>query len=160
AYTAAPSLTSGPTPEGAIPRQLFFSQRDGLRKCYEDMHRFTAVRRMQAVAEIRGGWYGFFYGRGGGLAKATNEVVYLPTVLLFPTMGKVGITGELAWSRKGASEYYTGGREGPLAVETVTLERHDKLLDALRRADAAAVASLFHRDAQSGVRDHVNDTGT
>ena len=122
--------------------------------------RFTAVRGMEAIAEIRSDWYAFMYGIGEGKVHTTGELVYSPTAVMFPTMGKQGITGELFWTRTSVGAPYTGGRTGPLASETAVLARHEELVGAMRRADAAGVTKLFHPDSQTGIRDYVNETGT
>ncbi len=156
AYTITPDIKFN----GSIPHQHFVTDLASLRRSYEDMHRVASVRGLKAVAEIRGDWYMFTYGLGEGYVKATGTSAYSPTTILFPTMGKEGITGELIWKRTGIGAPYTGGNTGPLAAETALLDRDETYLDCLRRGDAAAVAKLHHREAQIGVRDHVNDTGT
>lgn len=156
AYTISPM----PTADGSIPHQRFVSTMADLRKSYEDLHRVSLVRKMQAVAEIRGDWYAFVYGLGEGLIKSTGQIVHTPTAVLFPTMGKQGITGELFWRRSATGAPFTGGRDGPLAAETAILNRHETYLEAVRKRDVRAITSLFHPAAQVGVRDHVNDTGT
>jgi hypothetical protein len=165
AYTVAKAAsfflptTGAPIAAGSIPYQEFVSSKADLRASYEDLHRSTAVRPMAAVAEIRGDWYAFAYGATAGVIKATGQSVSGPTAVLFPTMGKNGITGELLWSRTGVGPPYTAGREGPLAAEIAIVERHEALLAALRSGDAGTVAGLFHPDAQIGIRDYMNDTG-
>lgn len=156
AYTVSPQLKG----DGSIPRQHFVSSAADLRASYEDLHRVSHVRKMEAIAEFRGQWYVFNYGLGEGLAKATGDVMYTPTAVLFPTMGKMGITGELFWMRSASGAPYTGGRETPLAAETAILARHEELLNGLRAGDIDAVANLFHPDSQTGVRDYVTDSGT
>lgn len=157
AYTVIP--TGAPDPTRAIPFQRFVSTRADLRTAYEDMNRFAATRPMQAVAEIRGDWYVFIYGLAQGLIRAIDQVIFAQTAVLFPTMGRSGITGELLWNRSALGPAYTGGRDGPLAAETAILEQLEALLTGLRSADAGAVARLFHPQAQIGIRDYVDDTG-
>ncbi|MET0238781.1 MAG: nuclear transport factor 2 family protein [Sphingobium sp.] len=165
AYTVSPHAVStddgAPPPRtGSIPQQVLLTTMAGIRSSYENLRRFTAVQGMDAIAEIRSDWYAFMYGIGEGLVKPTGEIVYSPTAVLFPTMGKQGITGELFWTRTSTGDPYTGGNTGPLAAETATLALHKKLVEALRSADAAAVAAMFHPDSQTGVRDYINETGT
>lgn len=161
AYTVSPGTVAAASgvalPPGTIPHQTFVSTREGLRESYESLHRFSAVQRMEAIAEIRGEWYVFFYGLGEGLVKPTGQLVYSPTMLLFPTMGKDGITGELFWSRTGVGPFYDGGREGPLAIQTAILAKHEALIEALRNADTAAVAGFYDPGAQFGIRDYLSD---
>jgi hypothetical protein len=146
-------------PAGSIPHQKFVSSRADLRTSYETLHRFAASCPMQSIAEIRGDWYVFLHGVAEGRLKDTGQSVYAQTVVLFPTMGQAGITGELLWNRSGVGPPFTGGREGALSAEIAVLERHKALIEGLRNADAGAVAALFHPDAQIGIRDYVNDTG-
>lgn len=158
AYTVV-STSGEPAPAGSIPHQEFVSTRADLRASYEDLHRFSTVGPMLAVSEIRADWYVFLYGISEGRIRAIDQTVLAQTAVLFPTMGKDGITGELMWHRLGDGAPYTAGRGGPLAAETALLELHETLLRAMRRADAAAVAGLFHPNAQIGIRDYVDDTG-
>lgn len=143
--------------DDSVPHQVFATDLPTLRGAYEDMHRFSVVRSMQAVAEVRGDWYTFCYGLGEGMSKPTGEIVFAETAVLFPTMGQSGITGELIWRRSAKGELYTGGREGPLASETASLAKHEAYLDCLRRHDAAGAAALHHPDAQVGIRNYVDD---
>jgi hypothetical protein len=147
-------------PAGSVPRQKIVSTRADVRTSYEDLHRITVAQPMQAVAEIKGDWYVFLHGMAEGKRKGTHESMFAQTAVLFPTMGMDGITGELLWRRCGVGAPYTGGREGALAAEMAALDRHEQLLAALRKADAGTVASLFHPDAQVGIRDHLEDTGS
>jgi len=156
AYTVTPQ----PAADGAIPHQEFVTDLPALRRSYEDMHRISSVRGLKAIAEIRGDWYVFTYGLGEGFVKSTGTVMHSPTAILFPTMGKDGITGELIWKRTGVGPSFTGDNEGPLAVETALLERHEAYLDCLRSSDARGAADLHHPNAQIGIRDHVTDSGT
>ncbi len=159
AYTITAN-TDAPIPDGGIPYQPFVTSAADIRSGYELVHRYFAICRLHAVAEIRGDWYAFIHGLGEHRVKATGQIMQLPTLVLFPTMGKCGLTGELFWVRSGVGAPYVGDREGLLATETAILARHDELLDRLRKADAVGIAGLFHPDAQIGIRDYVNDTGT
>lgn len=143
--------------DDSVPHQVFATDMPTLRAAYEDMHRFSVVRSMQAVSEIRGDWYTFCYGLGEGMLKPTGEVTFAPTAVIFPTMGQSGITGELIWRRSARGDYYTGGREGPLAVESAALAKHEAYLDCLRGQDAAGAAALHHPDAQVGIRNYADD---
>jgi hypothetical protein len=156
AYTITPMILG----DGSIPHQHFVTDLPSLRRSYEDMHRVAQVRGLKAVAEIRGDWYVFTYGLGEGYVKSTGDVIHTPTVILFPTMGKSGITGELIWKRTAVGAPYTGPYTGSLAAETAILELHEAYLDCLRKGDAKGAANLHHPDAQIGIRDHVTDSGT
>jgi hypothetical protein len=148
------------TTDGTIPHQQFATDMTTLRAGYENLHRISVVRSMQAIAEVRTDWYVFCYGLGEGLIKPTGDIMFSPTAVLFPTMGETGITGELIWRRSSKGPPFTGGREGPLAAETACLAKHEAYLEALRRQDAVAAAALHHPGAQIGVRDYVTDSGT
>lgn len=156
AYTVTPVATG----DGSIPYQPFVTDLASLRRSYEDMHRIAAVRALKAIAEIKGDWYMFTYGLGEGFVKSTGDIVNAPTIVLFPTMGREGITGELIWKKTGVGAPYTGGNTGDLPAETALLDRHDAYLDCLRRGDVDGAADMHHQDAQIGIRDHVTDSGT
>jgi hypothetical protein len=100
--------------------------REQIQAAYENLHRITLVRDMLPISEVRSDWYVFLYGQGEGLFKPTGQVGYMPTIVLFPTMGKAGITGELFWYRCSNGGFYTGGKEGALAAELAILERHEE----------------------------------
>lgn len=102
----------------------------------------------------------FLYGVGEGLMKSTGQIVHTPTAIIFPTMGKSGITGELFWTRSAEGAPYTAGKTGLLAAEVAILELHERLLGFLRAGDAAGIVGLTHPGAQTAVRDYVHDTGT
>jgi hypothetical protein len=159
AYTITAN-TDAPVADGGIPHQPFVTSAAEIRAGYEHAHRYFAVCRFHAVAEIRGDWYVFMHGLGEHRVKDTGHFLQLPTIVLFPTMGQGGITGELFWTRSGVGSAYTGGRAGPLAAEVAVLAQHEELLKRLRNSDAAGVAGLFHPDAQIGIRDYANETGT
>lgn len=146
--------------DDGIPHQRFVTDLPALRQSYEDLHRVSLVRDMKAIAEIRGDWYAFYYGLGEGLMKSTGDIMFTPTAVLFPTMGREGITGELIWRRSSRGPFFTDGKEGPLAAETAGLARQEAYIDCLRGADAEGAAKLHHPDAQIGVRDYIGDTGT
>jgi hypothetical protein len=156
AYTVGPNLLG----DGSIPKQIFETDIAGIRRAYEAMHGVSAVTGMQATTEIRGEWYSFAFGLGAGYDKATGASGHVPNAVLFPTMGKNGITGELIWKKTGLGAPYTGGNEGDMAAETAILAQHEAYLECLRNADVDGVAKLHHSNAQIGIRDHVNDTGT
>jgi hypothetical protein len=158
AYTVAPPAEDRVS---SIPHQEFRLTRAGIQAAYEDMHRFSLSLGIEPLAEIRSDWYAFIFGLGHGMDKATGaQHRDRQTAVLFPTMGQSGITGELFWFRTSAEAPYTGGRTSPHAAEAAILARHDALVEAFRRNDVSAVVELFNIDAQVGIRDYVNETGT
>ena len=158
AYTVAPPAEDRVS---SIPHQEFRLTRAGIQAAYEDMHRFSLSLGIDAIAEIRSDWYAFIFGLGHGMDKSTGrEHPNRPTAVLFPTMGQHGITGELFWFRTSTEAPYTGGGTGPHAAEAALLAKHDALIEAFRRNDGSAVTELFNVDAQLGIRDYVNETGT
>jgi len=158
------AYTVAPPPEdraSSIPHQEFRLTRAGIQAAYEDMHRFSLSLGIDPLAEIRSDWYAFIFGLGHGMDKATGaKHMDRQTAVLFPTMGQHGITGELFWFRTSTEAPYTGGRTGPRAAEVANLARHDALVEAFRRNEVSAVLELFNVNAQIGIRDYVNETGT
>lgn len=157
AYTVFP----GAMPEeGAIPQQKVLTTRDEIHACYENLHRFIAVREMRTVVEFRCDWYTFMYGMGEGLDKSSGAQIFTPTAVLFPTMGQPGITGELFWIRCRVGDLATNPSEGALASPLAILDLHDRFVELLRVGDVDGIVGAGDPNAQTSVRDYVDDTGT
>ncbi len=144
--------------DGSVPTQVFATDIETLRAGYEDLHRFSVVQSLEAIAEVRTDWYTFCYGLGKGKVKPTGEIMPSQTAIIFPTMGESGITGELIWRRSATGDLYTGGRDGFFASQTAVLAKHEAYLDCIRRQDAAGAAVLHHPDAQVGIRNYADDS--
>lgn len=154
AYTVA-NLDAQP---GKIPTQRILTTREQIHECYQNLHRFTAVRAMTAIAEIHGDWYAFMCGIGEGLNKLNGESLTTPTIVLFPTMGERGITGELFWTRCRGGDPQTS--EADLADTLAVHAAHDRFVAALRSSDVDQLMAMSDQEIQTAVRDFVDDTGT
>jgi hypothetical protein len=156
AYTISPSVEEGKE----LPTQRIATTYDDIAATYRNMHRYSAVVEIRPVTEIHASWYTFISGVGRGRFKATGEESERPTIVLFPTMGSEGITGELFWGRSQQGALPGDPAEGALAGRFAVARVHDKLIDALREGDVDAIAELAHPEIQTAVRDQVSHTGT
>ncbi|KOU57051.1 hypothetical protein ADK57_40245 [Streptomyces sp. MMG1533] len=156
AYTVSPSVEEGKE----LPTQRIVTTFDEIAASYRGMHRFAAVVAIRPVAEINASWYTFVSGRGRGRLKQTGEESERPVVVIFPTMGSEGITGELFWGRTQQGSMPGDPADGVLASRYAVAELHETLLDAYRKGDVDAIVEKAHPEIQGGVRDYVSHSGT
>jgi hypothetical protein len=95
AYTVTPRVEEG----HELPTQRIVTTYEEIEHSYRSMHRYAAVVAIRPVAEINTSWYTFVSGVGRGREKQTGAESERPVVVIFPTMGSEGITGELFWGR-------------------------------------------------------------
>ncbi|MEW1722057.1 hypothetical protein [Streptomyces sp. NPDC093109] len=156
AYTVSPSVEEGKE----LPTQHIVTTFDEISASYHNMHRFAAVVAIRPVAEINGSWYTFVSGRGRGRIKTTGEESERPVIVLFPTMGSDGITGELFWGRTQKDSLPGDPADGVLASRYAVAALHGTLLDAYREGDVDTIIGKAHPEVQGGVRDYVSHSGT
>jgi hypothetical protein len=138
----------------------------GTREFYEIIHGTTTILGMESALEIRGEWYTFFEGIAPTQSKATGEINEEGEVIaLFPSTSGEGITGELVWPYRPASQLGRGfdpsapAPQGPKARREV-LRSHEHYVEALQRSDVDGILAVLNDDAQGLFRDYVNDTGS
>ncbi|MGW0708479.1 hypothetical protein ACWD4G_21420 [Streptomyces sp. NPDC002643] len=156
AYTVVPVLEEGKQ----IPTQRIVATYEDIEGSYRAMHRYAAVVGIRPVAEINTSWYTFVSGSGRGRDKNTGAESERPIIVLFPTMGSEGITGELFWGRTQHDPLPGNPADGALAGRFAVAGVHDELLDAYRKADIDAIVARAHPEIQTGVRDYVAGAGT
>jgi hypothetical protein len=135
-----------------------------------DWYRLTRghsnVLGFEPLLEIRGAWYFFSEGISRSYVPSTRSYGETESIVLFPVTSTTGITGELAWWRMQRATLGRGEPDGQpssktdLELRRETLAQHDRYLHALRVADLEELIDTLHVDAQSAVRDYVDDTGT
>jgi hypothetical protein len=133
--------------------------REAVEAAYYELHKHRRVIRQLPLIDIRGAWYTFQEGETTALNKDLGEEQRGVGLVLFPVGGPKGITGELVWGPRRGLPLATSDDER-LEVRRQLVEHHDEYLEALRNADVAGVLKTFTPDAQSAIRDYVNDTGT
>lgn len=150
-------------PDGSIALPVVTTF-EGIEEMYKIIRGQSDVLDAKAMLDVRGEWYDFVEVYARSQVKSTGEVGGNEMVLVLPVTSGSGITGELAWVKADRTQL---GKDVPLAAPKDTreirlhmLERHEELLDAMRVADAAAMAAGFTQGCQSAVRDYVDDTGT
>ncbi|WP_212997981.1 hypothetical protein [Winogradskya consettensis] len=156
AYTVSPAVEPG----HEIPTQRIVATYDGIAETYRNMHRFSAVVAIRPMTELHGSWYSFVSGIGRGRAKATGAESQRPVIVLFPTMGSEGITGELFWGRTQSAAMPGDPADGPLAARYAVAALQTRLLDAFRTGDVDTIAAHAHPETQTGTRDYLTDAGT
>lgn len=156
AYTVSPQLEAGRT----VPTQRIVTTYEGIEATYRNLHRYAAVVEIRPMTQITGSWYAFLSGLGRGRDKTTGAEGGRPAIVLFPTMGAEGITGELFWGRTQRDTMPGDPQDGHLATRFAVARVHERLLTALRTGDLDAVAALAHPEIQTGVRDYLRHTGT
>ncbi|MGW0711448.1 hypothetical protein ACWD4G_36780 [Streptomyces sp. NPDC002643] len=164
AYTLSPVTEEN----RAVPVQRITTTYDGIAQTYRDVHRFAAVVGLRPLTEITGSWYTFVYGAALGRAKEVDgqrPVAVLDgeseVIVLFPTMGSEGITGELYWARTKGQEALTGNpADGPRASRHAVEQVHAGLVEAHRKGDIDTLIEMAHPETQTALRDYVGQTGT
>ncbi|MER5214092.1 hypothetical protein ABT063_26855 [Streptomyces sp. NPDC002838] len=128
AYTVAPRVEEG----HELPTQRIVTTYEEIENSYRGMHRYAAVVAIRPVAEINTSWYTFVsgVGRGRGREKQTGAESERPVVVIFPTMGSEGITGELFWGRTQRDSMPGDPANGALASRFAVGGLHETLLDA------------------------------
>jgi hypothetical protein len=126
---------------------------------YIELKKHRLLVSHEPLLEVRGAWYAFHEGFSRFLNKDTGSVEEGVGVLLFPSSGEKGITGELLCGpRRGLPAANTD--EERLELRRTILRHHEEYLQALGNADISGILKTFTPDAQSAIRDYVNDTGT
>lgn len=147
--------------DGTLQRPIARTRAE-VRSAYEALHSGSTVVSMTPLVDIRSDWYTFANCVGGAIVKSTGQPVESDVLVIFPIGRGDGITGELYWSRTlpfgddplpGRGAPVVGGKRAALAS-------HDRLLDALRTGDVAAIDSCSVEGVQTSIRDYVDDTGT
>lgn len=144
AYTVSPSVEEGKE----LPTQRIVTTFDEIAASYRGMHRYAAVVAIRPVAEINTSWYTFVSGRGRGRLKTTGEESERPVIVLFPTMGSEGITGELFWGRTQQDSMPGDPADGVLAGRYAVAGLHETLLDAYRKGDVDTIVEKAHPEIQ------------
>jgi hypothetical protein len=156
AYTPSPIPQEGPDDPPLVRFQTTYA---GIEEAYEALHVRIGVRDMRSIVEIRGDWYTFMYGEASREHRDTGEISGAMTAVIFPTLGKLGITGELNWMA-GANDAGHARPRGDCSDDLRVLARHEEFLDMLRKGDVDSLVKATHPKAQVGIRDYVTDSRT
>lgn len=156
AYTVLPERQEGKE----IPNQRIVTTIEDIERSYRNMHRYTAVVGLRPLLEINASWYTFVSGLGRARDKLSGAEADGPVIVLFPTMGSEGITGELFWTGTQQDRMEGDPANGRWADRFAVAELHESLLDAYRKGDVDSIVEKAHPDIQTGVRDYVAQTGT
>lgn len=146
-------------PEEIFQRLKIVTTADEVLHFYETIHARVDIVDWHPINQIRGAWYGFQHGLGDTRELATGTMAQIETVVLLPTFGKGGITGELVWYRHMAGAEDDHPECGPLA-RTKTLERHNRLIEAFRGEDVEGIVAAFTERCLSAICDYITESGT
>ncbi|QYA99767.1 nuclear transport factor 2 family protein (plasmid) [Rhodococcus sp. USK10] len=151
AYT----LTAEAKDDGEF-RQPLIETREDIRTCYINLHDTTGLRAWQSITQYLSTWYTFHAGWATVEMKATGERVEVESLVLFPTMGGTGITGELFWLR--ASPGATPGEGQTSAdVRRAITNDHDAYLAAALAGDIDAMLAFTTPGVQLGIRNYPSE---
>jgi hypothetical protein len=144
---------NGPVPEDGRLRAHLRNSREEIREAYTDVHKQFNLRSWRTATQIVGSWYTFHDAWWKVLFKDEDEVRDVESLLLFPTMGKRGITGELCWPRVDPiPERYDPDRR----LEVLAAD--EAWFACLRSGDVDGVLKFVKPEAQVIVRNYVNPT--
>jgi len=156
AYTIGAVMEQGKE----VPTQRIVSTYEQISAAYHELHRDIVVGELRPLLEIHGSWYVFVHGSGKARNKATGQTGDGPVVVLFPTMGSAGITGELYWVRTQHDVIAGDPADGSLASRFAVGRLHGTLIDAYRKGDLDTIVEQSHAEIQTAVRDYVSQSGT
>jgi hypothetical protein len=91
--------TISPVMEGDHLRAHLCNTREEIRKAYDAVHSRRNLVSWRPGTVIAGSWYTFVAAWWHVLEKVDNSTHDVEALLLFPSMGKKGITGEMVWPR-------------------------------------------------------------
>lgn len=161
------AYTLNPTLEDGRLRQHLAQTREGIRQSYVELHLGMALRGWISTSQVLAPWYTFHAGWATvevkaettilGEVKKPGDRLDVESLVLFPTMGRTGITGELFWARTGPGAGAANG-QSLSELRRDLLADHDAYLDALRSGDVDGAVASLAPEGQVGLRDYTNDT--
>ena len=138
------------------PGQLtILSGRDDIDAMYKGSVDNAWPQASRIISQWTSDWYMFIENVPTRRWVASGEFKTVQTVTMFVTDDANGITGEYAWQR-----YYPPASHVEVDGELVpdrklrNLQLHEDLIDAVRRADKAALAALVEPDCVWAQRDY------
>jgi len=156
AYTVVPENVMAV--DGAIPHQVIATTKEQIHAAYTEMHKIVQVNKLNALTEIRTDWYTFIEGIGESEFVENGEKFDSAHAVLFPTHGGVGISGELFWLPT-QSTWLGDGSSDRWAERLPVLKIHERLVECLRTHNVDGVIALTRPNAQTCIRDYVEETG-
>lgn len=147
------AYTLNPTFEEGRVRQHLIHTRDEIRDCYETLHNDMGLRGWQSTTQVLASWYTFHAGWANVEVKADGSKQDYEALVLFPTMGNRGITGEIFWARITPGPSPEPGQSLSQLRAGLRAE-HDAYLDAVRRSDIEGMLAALSPDVQVGMRDY------
>jgi hypothetical protein len=126
---------------------------------YRAMHSRVDALDWLPINCVQGGWYSFQHGIGHTRLKADGSIRASEMLVMLPTFGKAGITGELYWFRHPDPLKPVDPPGGPHA-RIEYFARHNDLLDAYRDGAVDRIVAFFTETCQSATCDYVTESGT
>ena len=130
-------------------------------KHYSWVHGTYLIDAFDPLLEIRGDWYTYFESLTTLGDKASGETIKMVNLVLLASGAGRGITGEISWTVDPEATRAAAKAAGT-SLEQQRWQRvvqHDRYLQGLRDGDVDGIVDLLGHDAQSIIRDYVNDTG-
>jgi hypothetical protein len=121
----------------------------GISDLYHGMKTVSVPQASRVVAQLATDWYYFFENFPTRLDVQSGEKRTVHTATLAPRKGGK-LVGEFLWERNVA-----GAEASDAGVDS--LRTHERLLEALRAGDAAALSEVIAPDALWAERDYVSD---
>jgi hypothetical protein len=122
----------------------------GVAAHYHSMEGVVIPHASRLVAQIATDWYMFFENFPTRIDVASGEWRIAHTATLAPVAPPL-IKGEMLWER----EPDTGDADPQAPVRSLLL--HERLIDAMREGDSAALSAMIDRDAIWAERDYLSD---
>ena len=136
--------------------------RDSVFKHYSRVHGTFVIEGFDPLLELRGNWYSQFESLTTLGIKGTGQSIQMINLVLLASGAGTGITGEISAVIDPEATRAAAKANG-VNLEQQRYERtvmHKRYLQALLDGDVDGVLDVMGVDAQSLVRDYVDDTGT
>lgn len=150
AYTALPVLEDG----HLVSRVAHDIEQ--IRQCYEGIHSNIGLRGWRSTTRLLSSWYTFHAGWAATESKEDGSMVDYEALVIFPTMGNRGITGELFWNRTSPGVTPRSG-ESSSDVRRRIMADQEAYLEAIRSGDAEGMLAAVAPDVQVNFRGYVNE---
>lgn len=147
------AYTLNPVVEEGRVRQHLIHTRDEIRDCYVTLHNDMGLRGWESTTQVLSSWYTFHAGFATVEVKADGSHQDYEALVLFPTMGSRGITGEMFWARITPGPTTEPG-ESLSQMRASLRAEHDAYLEAVRRSDIEGMLTAMSDDVQVGMRDY------
>jgi hypothetical protein len=124
-----------------------------VREAYDEIRKWAGLERFRPTTQIGNSWYAFFEGVATATSFQSGELTENAGVVLLPTMGGIGITGELFWNRRSPEPRTEASTNRRLEWLSMANSRVESFL----KGDVEGVIAHLEDGVQYGLRGYLAD---